>query len=351
MASKRSFIFSFDCLSLEGARVPKALVLAVLAVGSAELALHALEDRLPDPVLWGGGEVSTKVAQVEAWEGESVDVLLLGPSHASIGLTPAAMRKEQGFSDLSVYNGGLNGRTFTVIDFVSRHVYEPEFRPKVAVVTASPVVLNGNNMWMERNSSEFFTAPIPAALSSRGVRKRWGLFLTKHVNLYKYRRRGEGLAKGFVGGKKVLDRFGYHAVEGEYDFDRRRELAAAVHPYQSIMSSHSFDGVSVDAFRVLIQRLRDRGTEVVVVNMPFRQELLEISVRGAEEYDDYLKAVENSTIEVGAYWWDYQNGLELTDMDFRDVDHLNVTGAEKVSRRLAQDLLREFPSLLAKKRQ
>lgn len=322
------------------------MALAGVLLGTLEGGLHLVEDRLPEPVLWGGGEVSAKVAQASSLSG-GADVLLLGPSHASIGLSPACMKEVEGFGDQKVYNGGLNGRTFTVIDFVSEHVYEPELQPKVVVVTASPVILNGNNEWMERNSAEFFNAPFPSALQAGGVRKGWGLFLAKNVNLYKFRRRERGLSKGYVSGKQVLDRFGYHAIEGKFDEEKREELARKNHPYQSIMSEHSFDGPSVDSFQALVKRLQENGSEVVVLNTPFRAELLEISKEGAADYERYLGQVKAATAELGAHWWDYQKNTTLTDEDFADVDHLNVKGARTVSMRLAQDLLQQFPALLA----
>jgi hypothetical protein len=40
----------------------------------------------------------------------------------------------------------------------------------------------------------------------------------------------------------------------------------------------------------------------------------------------------------GFHWLDYNDAMELSDADFRDVDHLNPQGVHKLSKRLGQDL-------------
>ena len=62
MGTSRSSIFSFDTLSFATARVPKGAIFAVCLLIALEAGLHMVAARLPDPVLWGQGEVSAKIA-------------------------------------------------------------------------------------------------------------------------------------------------------------------------------------------------------------------------------------------------------------------------------------------------
>ena len=328
---------------LKGAQAPKAFVASVLLILLIEIALHLSEDKLPEPVIWGSGETSVKVAQVikraDENKNKALDILIAGPSHASLGISPQAMKSVNGCNDLQIYNGGLNGRTYSVVNFVSKNVYEPLLRPSIIVLTASPVILNGNNQWMERNSSEFFAAPMPKALLSKSPERNWRIFLNEHIFLFKYRRREWKLSEGYLNGKKVVDAFGYHAVEGVYDENSRRELLEGPHPYLGIMNAFTFDGPSVESFVEMITRLQAIGCTVIVVNMPFRDALLEISDTGSEDYQAYLNALHALSSQLGFTWLDYQENMTFTDDDFRDVDHLNTTGAIRLSEGLAQDVL------------
>lgn len=348
MEKSRSSIFSFNTLSFSEARLPLAALLAILAIGSVEMGLHLFEKKLPEPVLWGSGETPVKIAQVEAMteqEKRDINVLIIGPSHASIGISPQSMSDQPHNSGISAYNGGLNGRTYSVVQFVLENVYLKELEPKVVVMTASPLILNENNLWMERNSQEFFSAPMPRSLKANGIARKWNLWLIENVFLYKYRKRETGLTNGFLDSRQIVDSYGYHEVKGTFDDQARDKLNNPEHPYQSIMDSFDFGGPSADGFESILIELKKKAIPVVVINMPFREEFIQISPTGRDDYQSYLEELAKLQELYGFIYYDYQTEVPLSDDHFKDVDHLNTAGAAIVSTRLARDLVNEFPVL------
>jgi hypothetical protein len=352
MAIFRSSIFSFDTFAFQRMRVPKGALLALGIVVLCEVGLHVFADRLPDPVLWGAGEASAKVAQAEALGAAAtggIDVLILGPSHASVGISPHAILDAADDADLSVYNGGINGRDYPVLQFIFEQVYLPSLRPKVIVLTASSIIFNLEHSMVAGNTLEFFEAPMPKALSADGLAGRWRRFLVNHVYLYRYRKRERGLVLGLVGGKRLLDDLGYHELNGEFDEEQRERLFASTHGYRGVWEDYEFGGMSADAFVSIIARAEDHGIKVVVVNMPFRPELLELPPGDGEAgYREYLKAMEELRGDYKFHWLDYQARMELSDADFRDVDHLNSVGTTKLSARLAEDIRLLEPDIFSR---
>lgn len=335
MTSSRSSIFSFDTLRLASWRVPKGGIAAVAIVIACEAFLHLASPWLPDPVLWGSNEVSAKVEQVRRMAAEEAraEVLILGPSHASVGLSPREMGPA-----LRVYNGALNGRTYPALEFMFDEVYEPLLKPRALVLAVSPLVLNAHNKWMERNSEQLFEAPYPSALRAPGPIGVWRRFLVDHVALYRYRHRQRGLRDGRVDGRRYLDEFGYTQPGAIGTYTPSPTGLPANHPYRQIMHAYDFSGPSVDAFIRLLERARAGNLAVAVVNMPFRPDMLEISRTGRADYDRYLVEMDRLRQRFGFDWLDYQSRMTFDDAEFRDIDHLNATGTQRLSRQLARDL-------------
>jgi len=344
MKPSRSSIFSSDTLAPGALRFPKAAALALLIVAGAEATLHVFADRLPEPVLWGAGEASTKIAQAErlaAAQPGRVDVLILGPSHASVGLSPEALLAACAREGMTAFNGGINGRDYPVVAFVYEHVYAPRLAPRTVAITANPICFNRNAPLLAHNTAEFFDAPAPRALTRDGLAGWWRGVLAHDFALYRYRTRARGLAEGFVGGKKLLDPLGFHAVHGVFDDARKQALRARTHPYAKVWKSYEFAGASAEAFERLVGAARADGARVVVVNMPFRPELLALDAGAPAAYGAYLSAMEALRGRHGFEWLDLHAQMSLSDADFRDVDHLNEGGAAKASRALGAYLCGE----------
>src|SRR5688572_3140188 len=290
MSAFLSSIFSSDTIRGVSWQVPKGALGAVAIVAACEAGLHLASRWLPDPVLWGSREVSAKVEQVRRKAAAGtlpLDALILGPSHASVGLSPRDMGAQTGISTVSIYNGALNGRTYPALEFVFRHVYQPLLQPRAVVFAVSPLVLNAHNQWMERNSQQLFESAYPAALASHGPMRPWRLFLVDHVNLYRYRHTQAGLRDGRIDSRRRLDEFGFVGAAAGVYRDTPEGLPRD-HPYRQIMHGFDFSGPSVDAFIRLLAWGREANVPITVVNMPFRAALLRISPSGAADYARYL---------------------------------------------------------------
>ncbi len=339
MAKYRSSIFNFDTLSLKGAKVPPAAALAFLLVLGVEVGLHVLKDKLPDPVLWGNPETAAKVMQVEKRRDAArpVDVLILGASHATISISPQAISAAMGSPTCNIYNGALRGRTFTALEFMLEKVYLPALHPRMLLLGVNPVILNEYNKQFEDNYASLVSAPMPRILASTGLSAAWQRFLVENCFLYRYRHRAN-LRTGQIDPKAKLDDYGYIPSSTVFDDRQRKLLAAANHPYQEIMRRYRFSGPSVEALERILQRANERSIDVVVLNMPFLPEFLQISPTGPQDYQQYLAGLKHLQAKYGFQLLDYQAVMPFEDADFSDVDHLNTTGSRKLAARLAGDL-------------
>ncbi|GAB1539093.1 hypothetical protein NUACC21_17580 [Scytonema sp. NUACC21] len=68
--------------------------------------------------------------------GSPPDVLIIGSSRALRGIDPEALSKSlarQGYSDVDVFNFGINGATAQVVEFIIRQVIEPKELPRLII--------------------------------------------------------------------------------------------------------------------------------------------------------------------------------------------------------------------------
>jgi hypothetical protein len=326
--------------------MPRAALLTLFLVLGVEVGLHLMADRLPDPVLWGSGEVSTKVAQALKLgaEGQApIDVLILGPSHPSMGISPTLMREAASRPDWKIYNGALNGRDYPVVSVVMERIYLPELKPKLLLLTATPITTNSRYQALGKNTKEFFDAPKPKSIFGTGLQGAWARFLVNHVYLYRYHTRSKGLADGWIAGAPKLDATGFHSLSGTFNAEEKRLLLKPNHPYRDIWTDYEFGGPSVDAFREILDAARRHDLPVLVINMPFLDELYDLPGNGRASYAVYLEKMSALLAEFDAPWIDYNEIMELDETDFHDVDHLNLQGVEKLSALLARDVERLFP--------
>src|SRR5699024_1492173 len=96
-------------------------------------------------------------------------------------------------------------------------------------------------------------------------------------------------------------------------------------------------GPRSDSFESLIRDLRAQDVVVTVIQLPrhewFEQAIAEYYPDERAEYEAFLRDV---TAAYGAELWMMSNeGLELEE-HFRDTNHVSVSGAEVVSRQVAE---------------
>ncbi|WP_088241037.1 DUF1574 family protein [Calothrix rhizosoleniae] len=69
-------------------------------------------------------------------KGKPPQVLIIGSSRALRGIDPVALSRglaTQGYTDIDVFNFGINGATVQVVDFILRHVLKPTELPKLMI--------------------------------------------------------------------------------------------------------------------------------------------------------------------------------------------------------------------------
>lgn len=341
MEKSRSSIFSFSTLQTPRKLRCWGAVVAIALVGFAELGLRVAGARLGEPRLWGDGETSTKVAQFEriVANEDDVDLIVLGPSHATAGIDIAALAEGlEADADFVGYNFGLMGRDYPVVDFVLEEVILPQSTPQVAVITVNPICFNQNAQPLAHNTEEFWLAPTPRVLRATGIEHLWRSILVNHLYLYRYRFRERGLAEGIVNGKRLLDANGFRALRGTFDQQDVDELLSGRHPYTNVLREYEFAGPSVDSLRAMMQRLRERGVALVVVDMPYREALRELPGDADAALAAYAAGIRKVCEEFNAAYFDYRNAAFLSDEEFEDVDHLNGDGAALFSRHLGAAL-------------
>lgn len=341
----RSSIFSFETLRLQRPYVGAGMVTALLLLAGAEVGLRAAGSRLGQPRLWGEGETSSKAAVFERYVRErgGVDLLILGPSHASAGIDAATLADclaVPGGAAPRTFNAGLMGRDYDVSAFMLRHEWLRLAKPSGVLITVSPICFNAVENPLRHNTEEFLLSPMPQTQQGRWLRRSWLRLLANHSYLYRMRWREVGLDQGFVDGRRLIDAAGWHALHGEFDAEERSKLLAAGHPYREVWREYAFGGESLEALADMVADARAGGAAVALVEMPFRESLFELPHEGRSAYAEYRRRMEEWARSRGVPWLDMQSSLSLSDVDFKDADHLNAAGAQRLSCAVAEELRR-----------
>ncbi|MEZ5409875.1 MAG: D-alanyl-lipoteichoic acid biosynthesis protein DltD [Acidimicrobiales bacterium] len=120
------------------------------------------------------------------------------------------------------------------------------------------------------------------------------------------------------------------------------EPAAHVAQEQAVMAGYEVNPADVDALRHLLEVLRDRGVEVLVVNLPVTERFIAMADDRRADYEAYLRQVRAAAEEGGAAWLDTMD-RPWPDRLFADVNHLNNQGAARLQP-LVLDALERLPA-------
>lgn len=130
----------------------------------------------------------------------------------------------------------------------------------------------------------------------------------------------------------MLDRGGDHLAD---------EPAAHVAQEEAVMAGYEVNPGDVEALRHLLAELGERGSRVLVVNLPVTERFIAMADDGRADYDDYLRQVRAAAEEGGAAWLDAMD-RSWPDHLFADVNHLNDQGAARLHP-VVLDALGELP--------
>jgi hypothetical protein len=337
-----------------------------------------------------------------AKNGKPPDVLIIGSSRALRGVDPATLSQAlatQGFSDIDVFNFGINGATAQVVDFILRQVLQPSELPKLIIwadgarafnngreditfkaIAASPgyqQVLpkettneNSHNSTTtsasikpeqsfkttthtENNSqvlNEWLNHKLATISTTYNQREQLKTLLNKTL-------KSLPLVRGnSVVNSKITSTYPEQdAFEQAVDFDGFLSIPIRFHPatyyqkhpkvngsYDNDYKSFQLGGEQDAALQAVLQFCASKKINIVFVNMPLSAEYLD-SVRKIYEQDfqQYmLRLAENSNLiyrDLSLIW-------PQANENFSDPSHLNLYGAEKVSRKLAIDPMIPWPN-------
>lgn len=273
-----------------------------------------------------------------------LDLLVLGSSVVGRDISPDRLRDLGG--PAVGYNYWLAGPPMRSIDLLATDVLLRRVTPPVVVLGLTMrEFADGpsarNHLEALRQSPGFL-----AASGRMGWIDRLDDGLQKVSVLARHRtdfRDPVELARNIAAAPLVPERLGsdgYLLDRGDDHLED--EPAAHVAQEEAVMAGYEVNPGDVEALRHLLGELGERGTRVLVVNLPVTERFIAMADDGRADYDDYLRQVRAATEESGAAWLDTMDD-SWPDRLFADVNHLNDQGTARLQP-LVADALQRLPA-------
>ena len=335
------------------------------------------------------------------------DVLILGSSRALRGVDPAALEQALaglGYTDMSVFNFGINGATAQVFDFIIRQLLTPDQLPKLILIADGARAFNSGRIDITYNAiavsegyQELANRQVPAsdtasADASDPASTEAGAGEAPWFSSYKgiegwLEERLSALSASYTDRDRLkeaiqaatanlltppmstADQFAQLAeaieasenslaLEGEamIDFDGFLPLSVQFNPatyyqnyarvagdFDSDYRDFSLEGPQADAFEAMLTYARSQGVPVVMINTPLTDEYLDPTRMEHEQaFQEWMLRL--AATEPGFIFRDLGQVWTAQYDYFSDPSHLNRYGAYQVSNRLAQDPMIPWPS-------
>ena len=321
------------------------------------------------------------------------DVLIVGSSRAMRGVDPLALREAlaaQGYSDVEVFNFGINGATAQVVDLLLSRILTPEQLPKLIIWADGARAFNsgsedatyeaianseayqklqaGN---FPRSTEENSGEPSPEEVSWFAAFRQSHQSLNDWLNqalssissTYPERDRLKSLLR-----ERFADLLENAQLDGtrspaadlpaeevSMDFDGFLPITERFHPatyyddhprvrgeYDGDYQSFQLSGKQDEALDALLQYTQTRDIDLVFVNLPLTQDYLDpVRSQYEEQFQRYMHA---QALEKGLIFRDLSELLLAKPDYFSDPSHLNRYGAYQVSKHLANDPMIPWPA-------
>ncbi|MBE9128735.1 MULTISPECIES: DUF1574 family protein [unclassified Coleofasciculus] len=314
------------------------------------------------------------------------DVLIMGSSRALRGIDPVTLQDAlaaQGYSDIEVFNFGVNGATAQVVDLIIRRVLTPDQLPKLIIWADGARAFNSGRVDTTYNaiaSSDGYqqlnagTFPNRTGKNSSGTNSTaQPLAVLQHTHqaldetlnhslgnlssAYSQRDELKSLLRNqFVtvlkqaipqaptppnpeealGEEEFIDFDGFLPLSARFDpakyYQNHPRVKGA---YDSNYQSFQLRGEQDKALESLLQFAKAHDINIVFVNLPLTQDYLDpVRSNYEKQFQQYMHT---TAIEQGLIFRDLSD-LLLNEPDyFSDPSHLNRYGAYEVSNYLAQD--------------
>ncbi len=336
-------------------RIGRVVGVIVALTALADLAVERLGVRYCQPI----GHEPTMAAWAYQQGAEDIDVVFIGSSRIHFGVVPAAVEKafrQATGRDIRAWCLGIEAGTVMAYHAVVRDLLQGRGAPKVLVVGLSPRAVNSNST---RNglALTYFGSPGDwwQECRSRGVwATDWraiasGVF-GRPTCLGQWAMASAGYRAKHV--RSILDlRGGIHAplgpgeseeaLPGDLSREKWDRLAAArlQSARDDLLRDFAILGRADHAFRSMARIARERGTRLLVVNVPTHPTFDRSHKAG--EYETYMESMARTCDELGVAWQDLNvPPWRSPDCDlWRDMDHMNRRGALRLSRLLGSGVL------------
>jgi hypothetical protein len=320
-----------------------AALLAFLVLG-AEGGARLLSPFVPRPLAWP--DLSTELKAEQLREVDCAEVVVAGNSMARDGIVPQLLG-----APTAAYNASLDAATPELLGAWLSEVVVPELEPSVVVLALATMDLNENSAAGDA-AARAYAESLEGRRDLTGRASSW---LAARSALVRYRTE--------LRSPETLGDSLRRAVEGErLERSPEDELSGVIGPLGEGLSRRDLthSGTSaltelirtefladfeiarsqVDATRRLVDDLRERGHEVVLVTLPVTDDFVELHPDGTADVEDFRAAIGSIATDTGALWVDYLDRDFPTDQ-FADTHHLNAEG----STALTNDLRAELPEV------
>jgi hypothetical protein len=324
-----------------------ATVLGILLFG-AEVGVRAVDDRLVEPLDWHDWEAQAKADQIEALGAKGpIPIVAIGTSAMHFGLDPIQLRAELPGSPL-VYNAALPGGIPRIMDIWTQHLVFPTLRPKLIVLGVNSTDVN--DAGTQRGFFKYFddSNAVRRLTGRSSVIEKVDYRISSLSELWRYRtllRRPVTFVDS-VRGHRPLNPGDAIKAFGLDVSRRRRVVDASPEKVQqfvdrrrnSWLRNYTIGGGESAALRRMVERARDAGMKVVIVEMPIGDYYLRAHPNGEQDYERFRQEIATLVQETGSSFLDASRSVTPTPDFFSDFVHLNGKGAKVFTTYLASEL-------------
>ncbi|MDJ0674164.1 MAG: DUF1574 family protein [Calothrix sp. MO_167.B42] len=322
-----------------------------------------------------------------AIKGQPPQVLVVGSSRALRGIDPVALSRglaTQGYTNIDVFNFGINGATVQVIDFMLRHVLQPTELPKLIIwadgsrafnsgradatfraIASSPgykyALQQSADSTNQGSGVKNFSPTINNKLNSHGyanINESLNNALAELSTTYQNRDRlKQALNQTLTSlpGIKALSTSPQSSGDGNgqteaqiVDFDGFLPLSTRFNPteyyqkhpkvsgnYDSDYQSFQLLGIQDAALQSVLDFSQQQKITIVFVNMPLSMEYLDpVRTKYEQQFQQYMLGF---AAHPNFVYRDLSQSWPKAHDFFSDPSHLNRFGAYEVSKKLAND--------------
>ena len=324
---------------IRGAGVVALVALAVIV--AAELLVRMTSPQLAEPLVWRDWEAQNKAERMtELGRDNGASIVVLGSSMANAAFDAERFTHTVA-PDRPAFNAALDGSDVRTVELWGRQFALPELRPDVVVIGVSSRELNDNGTRQDEVYQEFADAPAGRRLAGGGSaldRAEW--WAGRASFLVRYR---TVLRRPASAGSNEEQAFqGVSRLGTSDDILRRMDETYRVTPRfrraapRTVLRDFAVGGQQMDSLNRLVDDAESRGTDVLLVNMPVTDDLVEAHPGGAADYERFRSALREFAAEHSARLVDVGRSFPISE--FRDQFHLNRAGRVRFTRLMIEDL-------------